>query len=75
MEKEKLEKVPPQKQIKKMPNRKEKSIEALSIYQINQIEGLIDAIGSSGLEEFMEYIQSPWKMLWPNFVAGVARGF
>ena len=23
----------------------------------------------------MEYIRSPWKMLWPNFVAGVARGF
>lgn len=23
----------------------------------------------------MEYIRSPWKMLWPNFVAGIARGF
>lgn len=28
-----------------------------------------------GLEEFMDYIRSPWKMLWPNFIAGVARGF
>lgn len=22
----------------------------------------------------MEYIRSPWKMLWPNLIAGVARG-
>ena len=63
------------KEIKKMPTRKEKSLEALSLYQINKLEGLIDAIGSSGLDEFMEYIHSPWKMLWPNFVAGIARGF
>lgn len=63
------------KEIKNMSNKKEKSLEALSLYQINQLEGLIDAIGSSGLDEFMEYIRSPWKMLWPNFVAGIARGF
>ncbi len=63
------------KQIKKMPSKKEKTIEALSLYQIEKIEWLIDAIGSMGLDEFMEYIRSPWKMLWPNFVAGVARGF
>lgn len=23
----------------------------------------------------MEYIRSPWKMLFPNFIAGVVRGF
>ena len=73
---EKIEKIlPPIKEIKKMPNKKEKSLEALSLYQINQIEWLIEAIGASGLDEFMEYIRSPWKMLWPNFVAGIARGF
>jgi uncharacterized membrane protein YhiD involved in acid resistance len=38
------------------------------------LEGLIDAIEASWLEEFMEYIRSPWMMLWPNFVAWVARG-
>ncbi len=64
-----------QTQIKKMRTKKEKTIEALTTHQINQIEGLIDAIEASGLEEFMEYIRSPWKMLWPNFVAGIARGF
>ena len=62
-------------QIKKMSAKKEKSIEALSPYQIEQVEGLIDAIESAGIQEFIEYIRSPWKMLWPNFIAGVARGF
>lgn len=61
-------------EIKKMSKRKEKTIESLSSEQIDRIEGLIDAIESTGLEEFMEYIRSPWKMLWPNFIAGVARG-
>ncbi len=63
------------KEIKKMPTRKKVAIESLSPEQVNKIEGLIDAIGSAGLDEFMEYIHSPWKMLWPNFVAGIARGF
>jgi hypothetical protein len=40
-----------------------------------ELEHLLDAIEASGLSEFMEYIRSPWKMLWPNFVAGIARGF
>ncbi len=62
-------------QIKKMPAKKEKAIEALSVYRIEQVEGLIDAIESAGIDEFIEYIRSPWKMLWPNFIAGVARGF
>lgn len=64
-----------QTQIKKMRTKKEKTIESLSQSEILKIEGLIDAIESTGLDEFMEYIRSPWKMLWPNFVAGVARGF
>ena len=64
-----------QAQIKKMRTKKEKTIESLSESEILKIEWLIDAIESTGLDEFMEYIRSPWKMLWPNFVAGVARGF
>ncbi len=62
-------------EIKKMPTRRKRAIEKLSPEEINKIEWLIDAIGSAGLDEFMEYIHSPWKMLWPNFVAGIARGF
>lgn len=62
-------------EIKKMRTNQKEKIESLPPEKANNIEWLIDAIGASGLEEFMEYIHSPWKMLWPNFVAWVARGF
>lgn len=42
--------------------------------QKKNLERLVESIESAGLDEFMEYIRSPWRMLWPNFVAGVARG-
>lgn len=58
-----------------MRTKKEDTIEAMAEYRIEKVEWLIDAIESIGLDEFMEYIRSPWKMLWPNFVAGIARGF
>jgi hypothetical protein len=41
--------------------------------EIEQYRHLIKAIESSGLHEFTEYIRSPWKMLFPNFIAGIAR--
>ena len=61
-------------EIKKMSGKKGKTIQSLSQTEIDRLEGLINAIESTGLEEFMEYIRSPWKMLWPNFIAWVARG-
>jgi hypothetical protein len=57
------------RQIKKLPTKKEQIIEHRTQKEIDRIEGLIDAIEASGLDEFMEYIRSPWKMLWPNFIA------
>lgn len=42
--------------------------------QKKNLNALVDAIESAGIDEFMEYIRSPWRLLWPNFVAGVARG-
>ena len=67
----------PQKKenITKLPDDKEKAILKLPEKQQRDIDGIIAAIESAGLEEFTDYIRSPWKMLWPNFVAGVARGF
>jgi hypothetical protein len=62
-------------QIKKLPTWKKKTIEALDVTKVLQVEGLINAIDAAWLQEFMEYIRSPWKMLWPNFVAWVARWF
>ena len=64
-----------QQQIKKLPNEKIQTIKKLPKEEVDKIEWLIDAIQAAGVEEFMDYIRSPWKMLWPNFVAGIARGF
>lgn len=64
-----------EQQIKKMPNKKAAMIKKMPKQQQEEVEGLIDAIWAVGLEEFIEYIRSPWKMLWPNFIAWVARGF
>lgn len=63
-----------QAQIKKMPTKRERKIEALPAKERDHVEWLVNAIDAAGLQEFMDYIQSPWKMLWPNFVAWVARG-
>jgi hypothetical protein len=64
-----------EKQIQKMPNKKRAVIQKMSQKKQEKVEGIINAIEAAGLDEFIEYIRSPWKMLWPNFVAGIARGF
>jgi hypothetical protein len=61
--------------IKKMPNKKAAMIKKMPKEEQDKVEWLIDAIWAAGLEEFIDYIRSPWKMLWPNFIAGIARGF
>lgn len=64
-----------EEQIQKMPNKKRAIIQKMPKKEREKVEGVIDAIEAAGLDEFIEYIRSPWKMLWPNFVAGIARGF
>ncbi len=64
-----------EQQIKRMPAKRTASIRKIPKKTQEEVEGLVDAIQAIGLEEFMDYIRSPWKMLWPNFIAGVARGF
>jgi len=64
-----------EQQIKRMPAKRTASIRKIPKKPQEEVEGLVDAIQAIGLEEFMDYIRSPWKMLWPNFIAGVARGF
>jgi len=41
----------------------------------NDVEWIINAIDAAGLQEFMDYIRSPWKMFLSNFIAGIARWF
>lgn len=64
-----------QTQIKKLPAKQRKIIEKLPLSEKTQLEWLINSIEAAWLQEFIEYIRSPWKMLWPNFVAWIARGF
>lgn len=60
-------------QLKRIPAKKRALIEKKTKKEVDTFEGLIDAIEASGLDEFMTYIRSPLRMLWPNFVAGIAR--
>ena len=41
---------------------------------LENIASIVRAIDSLGFEEFIEYIKSPWKLIFPNLVAGIARG-
>ena len=41
----------------------------MSREELEPVITLVNAIESLGLEEFIEYIRSPWRLLWPNFVA------
>lgn len=41
---------------------------------LENIASIVRAIDSLGFEEFIEYIKSPWKLILPNLVAGIARG-
>ena len=41
---------------------------------LENIASIIRAIDSLGFEEFIEYIKSPWRLILPNLVAGIARG-
>ena len=66
-------KIPQEKHIKKMSTERKKKITTLTSEERMELEGLVNALQAAGIDEFMEYIRSPWKMLWPNFVAGVAR--
>ena len=33
-----------------------------------------EKIGHSGLNDFVRYLKSPWRVMWSNFIAGVFRG-
>jgi hypothetical protein len=35
---------------------------------------LTKALNSVGLKEFVEYLYSPWRIIWSNLLAGIFRG-
>lgn len=34
-----------------------------------------ESLSSHGFQDFLQYLQSPWRIFWSNFLAGIARGF
>lgn len=39
-----------------------------------EIKGLIKALKSTGFEDYVQYIKSPWRIMMMSFVGGVFRG-
>lgn len=37
-----------------------------------QLKKVLDG---TGVIDFMQYLQSPWRIFWTNFLAGISRGF
>lgn len=46
----------------------------LSESEKEQYRNFLSITESMGLDEFLELIQSPWRIFWMNFVAGMIRG-
>lgn len=40
-----------------------------------QLKKVIKNIESVGLADYIQYLQSPFKIFWTNLLAGIARGF
>ncbi len=41
---------------------------------IDQLDKLVARLENSGVEEYVKLSQRTWKVLWLNFLSGVARG-
>ncbi|MFH0833933.1 MAG: DUF5665 domain-containing protein [Patescibacteria group bacterium] len=33
-----------------------------------------EKVGAAGMDDFVRYLHSPWRIVWSNFLAGVFRG-
>ncbi|MCF7845938.1 MAG: DUF5665 domain-containing protein [Candidatus Peribacteraceae bacterium] len=33
-----------------------------------------EKVSATGLDDFVRYLRSPWRILWSNFLAGIFRG-
>lgn len=53
---------------------KRKSTISEAVQAKEALEKAVRRIEKTGLKDFTEYLQSPWKMIASNFVAGTFRG-
>ncbi len=42
--------------------------------KIDRLERLLEHLDNSGVSEFVRLSQNTWKILWLNFLSGIARG-
>lgn len=61
-----------------MPPKKKETKYELEEYQLREttkkLEALLRGLKKSGLEDFMTYMSSPWKIMIVNLWAGIFRG-
>jgi hypothetical protein len=39
-----------------------------------EMKHMIAALEGVGMDEFVRYMKSPWRIIWANFLAGIFRG-
>lgn len=42
--------------------------------QVEEIDKLLQRLDNSGVADYIKLSQNPWKILWFNFLSGIARG-
>lgn len=42
--------------------------------EVKKMDKILEKLKKVELQEFTNYLQSPWRILWANFLAGAARG-
>lgn len=45
-----------------------------TVKEIKKLEKIIEKLKRVELEQFTNYLHSPWRILWANFLAGTSRG-
>ena len=56
-----------------MTDRSEKIIQKTE-REVRKMDRILEKLKRTELEEFTNYLSSPWRILWANFLAGAARG-
>lgn len=45
-----------------------------AVREVKKLEKIIDKLKRVELQEFTNYLHSPWRIFWANFLAGTSRG-
>ncbi len=53
---------------------KESAIVRKTEREVRKMDRILEKLKRVELQEFTNYLHSPWRILWANFLAGTARG-